>query len=111
MVPSRFEPCGLAQLAALRYGAPPVVARTGGLSDTVIDASPMALAAGVATGVQFDPGSAVALMAALRRTLQLIRDPVSWDRIRNNAMATDVSWGPSARRYAALLRGIAARHV
>lgn len=110
VVPSRFEPCGLAQLAALRYGAPPVVSRTGGLSDTVIDASPMALAAGVATGVQFAPGSAEALMAALRRTLQLIRDPVSWDRIRNNAMATDVSWGPSARRYAALLRGIAARH-
>ena len=110
VVPSRFEPCGLAQLAALRYGAPPVVARTGGLSDTVIDASPMALAAGVATGVQFAPGSAAALGAALRRTLGLIRDPAAWARIRDNGMATDVSWGPSARRYAALLRGIATRH-
>lgn len=110
VVPSRFEPCGLAQLAALRYGAPPVVARTGGLSDTVIDASPMALAAGVATGVQFAPGSASALAAALRRTLGLIRAPDAWARIRANAMATDVSWGPSAKRYAALLRGIATRH-
>ena len=110
VVPSRFEPCGLAQLAALRYGAPPVVARTGGLFDTVIDASPMALAAGVATGVQFAPGSAEALAAALRRTLRLIRDPAAWARMRGNAMTADVSWGPSARRYAALLRGIATLH-
>lgn len=110
IVPSRFEPCGLAQLAALRYGAVPVVARTGGLADTVIDASPMALAAQCATGVQVAPGSADALAAGLRRALALFRDTVVWRGIQARGMATDVSWGPSAARYAALLKGLAARH-
>ena len=55
LVPSRFEPCGLTQLCALRYGAIPIVARVGGLADTVIDANEMALAAGAGTGIQFAP--------------------------------------------------------
>ena len=110
VVPSRFEPCGLAQLAALRYGAVPVVARTGGLGDTVIDANPMALAAGCATGVQVTPGRVDALVTGLRRALALFRDAETWRAMQANGKATDVSWGPSAARYAALLKGLAARH-
>lgn len=110
VVPSRFEPCGLAQLAALRYGAVPIVARTGGLNDTVIDASPVALAAGCATGVQVAPGRADSLAAGLRRALALFQDPATWRAIQANGMATDVSWRPSAARYAAILKGLAAPH-
>jgi starch synthase len=102
LVPSRFEPCGLTQLCALRYGAVPVVARVGGLADTVIDANPMAVAAGVATGVQFQPPSAGALEAALRRTASLYADRPAWERMQANGMACDVSWGASAKLYAQL---------
>jgi starch synthase len=108
LVPSRFEPCGLTQLCALRYGNVPVVARVGGLADTVIDASPMALAAGSATGVQFAPVSAPMLEAAIRRAAALHAQPEIWAVLRRNGMATDVSWRDPARRYAALFREVAA---
>ncbi len=110
VVPSRFEPCGLTQLCALRYGAVPVVARVGGLVDTVIDASPMALAAGAATGVQFSP-SLEMLEAALARTVALYHDPATWTMLQRNGMATDVSWREPARRYAALYREILAERT
>ncbi len=108
LVPSRFEPCGLAQLCALRYGAPPVVARVGGLADTVVDANEMALAAGMGTGIAVAPGSAAMLEAGVARAAALIRAGGPWARLRANAMATDVSWRRSAARYAALFREIAA---
>ena len=108
LVPSRFEPCGLTQLCALRYGAVPVVTRVGGLADTVIDANEMALDAGVATGIQFAPPAAEMLEHALARTAALFRDRTAWSRTRENAMRTDVSWRRPAHRYANLYRDVIA---
>ena len=106
LMPSRFEPCGLGQLCALRYGAPPVVARVGGLADTVIDANEMALAAGTGTGLNFAPVSQEMLASAITRAISLYRDGESWPRLQANAMASDVSWTRSARQYATLFRGM-----
>jgi starch synthase len=103
LVPSRFEPCGLTQLCALRYGAVPVVARVGGLADTIIDANDMALAARSATGVQFAPGR---LEGALRRTLSLWQDKRQWRQLQRNGMRTDVSWNNPAKHYASLYRSL-----
>jgi starch synthase len=107
IVPSRFEPCGLTQLCALRYGAPPVVARVGGLADTVIDANEAATGAGVATGIQFYPPSVESLTYALGRALAIGRDPAALRRVRLNGMRSDVSWRGPAKRYAALYRDLA----
>jgi starch synthase len=108
LVPSRSEPCGLTQLCALRYGALPVVARVGGLSDTVIDANPMAVTQGQGTGVQFAPGTVAMLGGAIRRTIDLYREPKLWQKLQANGMACDVSWREPARRYARLFRTLAA---
>lgn len=106
LVPSRFEPCGLTQLAALRYGAIPVVARTGGLNDSVVDANDANLASGIATGVQFAPVTVPQLQRALERTLALWRNPSQWQQLQERAMATDVGWSQSAKHYAKLFRDL-----
>lgn len=109
LMPSRFEPCGLTQLIALRYGVVPVVARVGGLADTIVDASEMALAAGAGTGIQFAPTTREMLEAALDRTARLWRDRSVWHRIQRHAMRCDVGWRRPAREYATLFRQLAAR--
>ena len=106
LVPSRFEPCGLTQLCALRYGALPVVARTGGLADTVVDANEMALASAAGTGVVFSPVTADALAHAIDRTVELHGRPATWRALQRRAMTTDVSWARPAERYAALFRAL-----
>lgn len=111
LVPSRFEPCGLTQLCALRYGAVPVVARAGGLADTVIDANAMAAAANAGTGVVFASDSRDALAFALERVAKLRRDRVSWRQMQRRGMKTDVSWAQPAAQYAALFRALAAEHA
>ena len=110
IVPSRFEPCGLTQLYALRYGAVPIVSRVGGLKDTIIDANEMALQTGVATGLQFSPTTSEALAIALHEAERLFCEAETWRKIQVNGMKTDVSWRNPARRYAKLFRdAVAAR--
>ncbi len=102
LVPSRFEPCGLTQLYGLRYGTIPLVALTGGLSDTVINASPAALAQGVATGVQFSPVTVGSLAHGFTRLCDLYEMPEIWARLQKNAMKQPVGWKTSAAEYDAL---------
>lgn len=109
LIPSRFEPCGLTQLYGLRYGCIPVVARTGGLADTVIDANEAALSARVATGFQFTPINADGLRQALRRVFKAYNEPKIWGRIQNQGMKSDVSWENSAARYADLYSSLLSR--
>jgi starch synthase len=102
LAPSRFEPCGLTQLYALRYGALPLVRRVGGLADTVVDANAATLADGVATGFAFDDDSSSTLMAAVGRAATLFREPVIWQRMMRRAMTRDFSWAAAARQYSAI---------
>ena len=108
LIPSRFEPCGLTQLYGLRYGCVPVVARVGGLADTIIDANEAALAAGVATGIQFAPPEPGALARAIERTVALHGDKSVWTAIQRAGMKADFGWDRSAARYAALYRSLLA---
>jgi starch synthase len=104
LVPSRFEPCGLTQLYGLAYGCVPVVSRTGGLADSIIDANPAALAAGVATGVQMNSVDYQGLAMAVNRTTQLFAQAEQWKRVQKNGMKADFSWSASGAEYAALYR-------
>jgi starch synthase len=100
LMPSRFEPCGMNQMYSQRYGTLPIVRRTGGLEDTVVDCTPETLAAGTATGFVFDVAGADDLLAAVRRAATTFADVERWRKLQRNAMARDFSWDAAARRYA-----------
>ncbi len=102
LMPSRFEPCGLSQLYSQRYGAVPIVRRTGGLADSVRD-----LATPVPTGVVFEAPTVEAFTQALDRAAALFADPPRWRAVMSNGMATDHSWSHSARDYLTLYRELA----
>jgi starch synthase len=104
LIPSRFEPCGLTQLYGLAYGCVPVVSRTGGLADTVIDANPAALAAGVATGIQINAVNPAALASGISRAVAHYHHTAAWRRLQTNGMKADFSWRASGAAYAALYR-------
>lgn len=94
LMPSRFEPCGLSQMYALRYGTPPVVRRTGGLADTVVDVSDPA-----GTGFVFDGARPDELLAALRRAETLLGDGPAWTALQRRGMACSFGWSEAAAEY------------
>jgi len=105
LVPSRFEPCGLTQLQAMRYGAVPVVHAVGGLVDTVQDPGDDGLARGQGSGFSFSGLSVENLHGTLERAVRMYRqDPVAWARVVQNGLERDNSWGPSAAAWAQLYR-------
>lgn len=104
VVPSRFEPCGLTQLYALRYGTVPVVRRVGGLADTVVDASKSAVQADRATGFMFGPATPAALAHALAQAVSAWRQPELWRQLMLRGMAQNFSWSAAAAQYMALYR-------
>lgn len=107
LVPSRFEPCGLTQLYGLRYGCLPLVRRTGGLADTVVDCTLEDLAEGRASGFVFERFEREDFVRAVRRAFALYAEPVRWRRVQRHAMTCDFGWDASAQRYLALYRLLA----
>ena len=109
LMPSRFEPCGQGQMIALRYGTPPVVRRTGGLADSVVDAGERPAAG---TGFVFDDARPAALVDAVQRASALrSRDPAGWDALLDRGMAVDFNWvtGSAPRYFEAYRRAAALR--
>jgi starch synthase len=98
LMPSRFEPCGLTQMYALRYGAAPVVRATGGLRDTVREFDP---ARGIGNGFVFDKFDAAEMVAALSRMAAMFRDRATWRRLMQNCFASDFSWERAVAQYLA----------
>ncbi len=104
LMPSRFEPCGLTQMYALKYGTVPVVRATGGLADTISEFDPKS---GLGNGFVFDKYRAEDLVGALRRATEIYRQPKAWSRLMSNGFAADFSWRVAARHYIELFERIA----
>lgn len=101
LVPSRYEPCGLVQLKAMRYGAVPIVQRVGGLADTVVDHDPPRQRG---TGFVFDRDHPLELLRTIDRAIEVYRRPVEWRAIQRRCMALDLGWDAPAKRYVAAYR-------
>lgn len=108
LMPSRFEPCGLTQMYALKYGTIPIVRATGGLADTVVEFDP---ASRQGNGFRFEQYEAPALLEAVARALRIFADRPAWEALRHNAMAADFSWSRAARDYLALFERARASRI
>ena len=107
LMPSRFEPCGLGQMIAMRYGSVPIVRATGGLADTVQDYNPQT---GEGNGFSFAPYDRWALFAAVVRALETYKHKDTWHKLQVSGMTADFSWNASARKYVDLYRHALAVH-
>ena len=103
LVPSRYEPCGLTQMYALKYGTVPVVRATGGLDDTILQFDPRT---GKGNGFTFKPYEAAAFLQAIRKTVALFTDLKAWRKLMANGMKADFSWEKSARKYLELYKSL-----
>ena len=106
LMPSDYEPCGIGQLIALRYGSIPIVRETGGLKDTV---RPYDKNTKEGNGFIFSNYNAHEMMYAIRRALAAYNNIEEWNQIIQNAMVSDYSWGESAKEYKALYEKVAAK--
>ena len=104
--PSRFEPCGLVPMYAMRYGTLPIVRNSGGLADSVVDASPEHGTHPPGTGFVFENSNSAELLACVRRALDCYRQPIWWHRLQVNAMRQDFSWERAARSYVDLYHSL-----
>ena len=104
--PARYEPCGLTQLYAMRYGTLPVVRNTGGLRDTVVDTTDDTLNKGTATGFIFNGTTSDDMVRCIERALALYRQPVAWRKLQRQAMAQDFGWEKPAHCYLGLYRSL-----
>jgi starch synthase len=104
LIPSRYEPCGLTQMYALKYGTVPVVRATGGLEDTVTQYNEKT---GKGNGFKFKPYKPRAFLAAIREAIGFYEKREVWSRIRFNGMGADFSWDRSARKYIDLYEKVA----
>jgi starch synthase len=107
LMPSRFEPCGLGQLIAMRYGAVPIVRETGGLNDTVQSYNE---ATGEGNGFRFANYNAHDMLAEVERAVRIYEDKEAWRSIVKEAMSRDSSWGRSASQYMGLYRELVGMH-
>lgn len=99
LMPSRYEPCGLSQMIAMKYGTIPVARRTGGLADTIIDYYEDSEKA---TGFLFQTAEVNSFSTALKRTLKVFQNKMSWSNIQKNGMVKNFSWDASANKYISL---------
>jgi len=102
LAPARFEPCGLTQMYALRYGTVPLVRATGGLSDTVVDVGARNIRRDIATGYRFRDATLAAMTGCIARALEGFRQPALWRHIQRAGMKQDFGWPQSAARYLAI---------